>query len=158
MSAEDYIKQFEEKSNTDSFWNAVKQATKYSLDKAYEGQIINKEQYNELTNRYKYYIPLRGFDKETAEDRWDYTPDMGTYYVMPLIKAKGRTSRSETPFAFIWQMAQTSINSANKDNLLASKAIVIVKLISLSFSSSTLESSFKLSSLSCLFKRYIYSS
>lgn len=115
MSAEDYIKQFEEKSNTDSFWNAVKQATKYSLDKAYEGQIINKEQYNELTNRYKYYIPLRGFDKETAEDRWDYTPDMGTYYVMPLIKAKGRTSRSETPFAFIWQMAQTSINSANKN-------------------------------------------
>ena len=115
MSAEDYIAQFENKSDTSKLWSAINAATGYSLDKALEGQIINRKEYDELKARYKYYVPLRGFDKEIAEDRWDYTPDTGTYYVMPLIKAKGRTSRSETPFAFVWQMAQTTITSANRN-------------------------------------------
>ena len=78
--------------------------------------MMNKATFEELTSRYQYYVPLRGHDKETAEDRWDYTPDMGTFFYSPL-KAHGRRSRAESPFAFIQQMAHSAITQGNKNNL-----------------------------------------
>ncbi|NDV77853.1 LPD38 domain-containing protein [Dysgonomonas sp. 511] len=117
MSAEEFIAEFENKAGkklTDNFWKRVKDATKFSINKQLEGGLIDKKTFDDLVNRYDYYIPLRGHDAETAEDRWDYT-SMGTYFVAPLVKAKGRKTRSESPFAYIFSMAQSSINSANRN-------------------------------------------
>lgn len=120
MTAEEFITDFEEKAGNklvEKFWKKVNEATQFSLKKNLEGQLLNQKTYDELTARYKYYVPLRGHDETVAEDRWDYTPQMGTYFVNPLIKANGRRSRSETPFAFIAQQAQSSITASNKNTL-----------------------------------------
>lgn len=120
MSAGEFISEFEDKAGselTDDFWKKIKAATSFSLQKQKEGGLIDRKTFDELTARYEYYIPLRGHDAEVAEDRWDYAPNMGTYFVAPLIKAKGRKTRSESPFAFIFSMAQTSINSSNRNVL-----------------------------------------
>lgn len=118
--AEWFINDFEEKAGKDlidNLWKRVKDATSYSLNKQLEGQLIDKKTIEDLISRYDYYVPLRGHDAEVAEDRWDYSPDMGTYFVAPLLKAKGRKTRSESPFAYIASMAQSAINSANRNIL-----------------------------------------
>lgn len=120
MSAGDFISDFENKAGNeliDDFWSKIKAATSFSLQKQKEGGLIDKKTLNELSSRYEYYIPLRGHDAEVAEDRWDYSPNMGTYFVASLIKAKGRKTRSESPFAYIFSMAQSSINSTNRNLL-----------------------------------------
>ncbi|MCL1936945.1 MAG: hypothetical protein FWF52_00935 [Candidatus Azobacteroides sp.] len=118
--AEDFIAAFEQqagKDRIDDFWEKVKAATVFSLRKQLEGGNIGKQTLDALTDRFQYYIPLRGHDDITTEDRWDYSPEEGTYFTKTLQKITGRTTRSETPFAYIWQMAQSSIVSANRNVL-----------------------------------------
>jgi len=120
MLAQQFIDNFEQKAGKtaiDDFWKKTNAATDFALRKQMEGGNIGKDIYDELKNRYKYYVPLRGHDADTAEDRWNYFPDTGTYFSNPIMTAEGRVSRSETPFAFIAQMAQSAINSANKNTL-----------------------------------------
>jgi hypothetical protein len=95
---------------------ARERRTEFSLKTILDAGVINKERFDELKARYKYYIPLRGHDAVTAEDLWKYFPYAGGNFSGLLLKAKGRTSRSETPFAYI-QMAQSAIVSANKNRL-----------------------------------------
>jgi hypothetical protein len=119
-SAQEYIDAFEKRAGkelVDELWQRTHAATEFSLNKLLESGLINKSLFDELKGRYKYYIPLRGHDATTAEDRWNYSPDTGTYFSNPLIRADGRASRSETPFAYILQMAQSAIASANKNSL-----------------------------------------
>jgi hypothetical protein len=118
--AEMFIDSFENKAGEEDInrlWAAINNATHWTLTKQYQTGMINKEVYDDLMNRYRYYVPLRGHDKETAEDRWDYTPDMGTFFTAPLVRAKGRRSRAESPFAFIEQMAHSAIVQGNKNTL-----------------------------------------
>ncbi|MDR2002386.1 MAG: hypothetical protein LBQ74_05085 [Prevotella sp.] len=120
MHAEGFIHQFETGAGAElihRFWKSVKNATLFSIGKQLEGGLIDKKTYDSLASRYDYYIPLRGHDDETAEDRWDYSPNMGTYFVAPIIKAKGRKTRSESPFAFIFSMAQSAIGSSGRNIL-----------------------------------------
>ena len=120
MSAEEYVADVEGRVTEQAisnFWTAINNATNNSLEQAFKGGSISKATYKDLKSRYQFYIPLRGFDQEIAEDRYDYSPDMGTYYSLPMISAKGRKSRSETPFAYIWQMNQSAITFANRNLL-----------------------------------------
>ncbi|MDR1373182.1 MAG: hypothetical protein LBJ17_08750, partial [Dysgonamonadaceae bacterium] len=96
------------------FWERKKAATDFSLRRQYLAGIIDKETYDELKGMYEYYVPLRGHDRTTAEDVYDYGRNMGTYYE-GLKTAKGRRSRAESPLAFISQMAQTAIVEANRN-------------------------------------------
>lgn len=120
MTAEEYVAYVEGRvteQSINNFWTAVNNATNNSLEQAFKAGSISKATYEDLKSRYQFYIPLRGFDQEIAEDRYDYAPDMGTYYSLPMISAKGRRSRSETPFAYIWQMNQSAITFANRNIL-----------------------------------------
>ena len=117
VSAEEFIKDFESRIETEEFWKLINAATENALKTQLKNGMISKATFDELTSRYKYYIPLRGFDQEIAEDKYDYTPDMGTHFVAPLIKANGRVTRPEMPFAFIFQMNQSAIVQSNKNNL-----------------------------------------
>ena len=119
-TAQEYIDDFEERAGgvpVGNLWTAINNATKWTLEKQYKTGMMSKDTYDELTGRYQYYVPLRGHDKETAEDRWDYTPDMGTYFTAPLLKAEGRRSRAESPFAYVAQMAHSAIAQGNKNTL-----------------------------------------
>lgn len=101
-----------------SFWDAVTAATRFSLTKSYHSGILSKAGYDELISRYKYYVPLRGHDAITAEDKWDYISESGSpTFSSPIKRAKGRSTRAESPFAFIFQTAQSSIMAGNKNRL-----------------------------------------
>uniref|UniRef100_UPI0035A0B594 LPD38 domain-containing protein n=1 Tax=Porphyromonas loveana TaxID=1884669 RepID=UPI0035A0B594 len=101
-----------------SFWDAVTAATRFSLTKSYHSGILSKAGYDELVSRYKYYVPLRGHDAITAEDKWDYISESGSpTFSSPIKRAKGRSTRAESPFAFIFQTAQSSIMAGNKNRL-----------------------------------------
>lgn len=120
VTAQEYIDGFEETADAGDvrdLWTAINDATMWTLTKQYKTGMMSKDTYDELTGRYQYYVPLRGHDKETAEDRWDYTPDMGTYFTAPLLKAEGRRSRAESPFAYVAQMAHSAIAQGNKNTL-----------------------------------------
>jgi hypothetical protein len=119
-SAQDYIDEFERNAGPGliaELWQRVNAATDFSLKTILDAGIIDKARYDELNARYRYYIPLRGHDAVTAEDLWKYFPDAGGNFSGLLLTAKGRSSRSETPFAFITQMAQSAIVSAGKNRL-----------------------------------------
>jgi hypothetical protein len=98
------------------FWKAKRAATDWILDTMYAAGGITEEQYNEYRKE-KYYIPLRGFDRPVGEDVFNYSPDSGTFFSNPNKQARGRRSRSRTPFAYIDQMAKTTINFAVKNAL-----------------------------------------
>ncbi|MDR0768787.1 MAG: hypothetical protein LBE71_02625 [Dysgonamonadaceae bacterium] len=119
-SAQDYINEFEANAGaalTAELWQRVNAATDFSLKTILDAGILNKARFDELKRQYKHYIPLRGHDAVTAEDLWKYFPGAGGNFSSLLLKANGRTSRSETPFAYIYQMAQSAIVSANKNRL-----------------------------------------
>lgn len=70
-----------------------------------------------MKNRYQFYVPLKGHDAQTAEDRWDYNPDHSTFYGNPIKAAKGRGSRAFDPLAFMYQQAAWPVSTANKNTL-----------------------------------------
>jgi hypothetical protein len=113
--AEQFIEEFEAQAGQeaiDRFWEAKKRATDYSLLKMYASGGITKAGYDKFKAG-KYYVPLRGHDRTVAEDMYDYSPNMGTYFSSPMEKAKGRRSRSENPFAYIDQLAMSATKFAN---------------------------------------------
>lgn len=119
--AEEFVRDIEAKCGNESigsFWDAVTAATRFSLTKSYHSGILSKDGYDELISRYKYYVPLRGHDAITAEDKWDYISESGSpTFSSPIKRAKGRSSRAESPFAFIFQTAQSAIMAGNKNRL-----------------------------------------
>ncbi|MDR2917856.1 MAG: hypothetical protein LBV72_00615 [Tannerella sp.] len=123
MSAQEYINSFEntvkEKGSDliDSLWRDVRSANDFSINKLLVGGVISEKTAKDMKERYKNYIPLRGHDEKTAEDLYDYTSMMGTYFSSPIKKAHGRKSRADDPFAYIFQMAQSAINTSNLNML-----------------------------------------
>jgi hypothetical protein len=119
-TARDYIADFEARAGAekiDALWKAVREATQYSLQKMYRHGMLSKDVLDELSERWQHYVPLRGHDAKTAEDLYDYTGIMGTFYTEPLMASKGRRSRADSPVAFIYQQAHTAINSAHMNTL-----------------------------------------
>lgn len=101
----------------DGFWAAINAATHYSLDRLVTSGIESKSEVDDLKARYKYYVPMRGHEVE-AEKIWQYeAPDNKNVVSKAIMQASGRGSRAEHPFAYIIQMAQTSINKANRNQL-----------------------------------------
>lgn len=101
----------------EGFWAAINSATNYSLDRLVSSGIESKEDVDDLKARYQYYVPLRGHEVE-AEKIWHYeAPDNKNVVSKAIMQASGRGSRAEHPFAYIIQMAQTSINKANRNQL-----------------------------------------
>lgn len=119
ISADKYIADFEKNLGDDcisDFWKKKNAATNYTLKRIYESGGISKSEYDKLL-KVKYYVPLRGHDEQTAEDLYDYSPNMGVYFSSPMIKANGRKSRAENPFAYIDQMGLSAIKFANWNSL-----------------------------------------
>lgn len=101
----------------DSLWDSIRDATKSSLQRAYEAGLISKETYDNVSSMYQYYIPLRGFDETTSDEVYEYFGDQtingGTGSFMK--KAKGRKSVADDPFAVIGNMAEMAIMQSNRN-------------------------------------------
>lgn len=103
----------------DELWKATNAATKWTLKKGYESGIISKDNYNYVSGMFNYYVPLRGWQEDTAGDLFDYvgSGDNGTAFSPTLHKANGRRSEADNPIAYIGNMAVSSIVQCNKNKV-----------------------------------------
>lgn len=102
---------------TTKLWKATNEATGWTLQKAYESGVISKDNYEQVSRMFDYYIPLRGWKEDTAGDLYDYvgSGDKGTAFSPTLQKAKGRRSQADNPIAYISSMAVSAIEQGRKN-------------------------------------------
>lgn len=116
VTAIDYVDSFEKAHDTKNLWNTVNAATKETLRKQYESGMMNKSTYEKVKGMFNYYIPLRGFKEETAEDLYgEMYSSKGKMFSSGMKPAKGRGSIADSPIAYIGQMGAQAIISGNKN-------------------------------------------
>ena len=95
----------------DKLWKAVRGVTGATLKKMKDSGLITKEQFDEISGMYDFYIPLRGFDGQTAEDVYDYLGHggNGSAFTSPIKKAEGRKSKADDPFAYMAAMLRARL-------------------------------------------------
>ena len=99
-----------------ALWNKVNAATKETLRHQYESGMITIEQYEAVRDMFEHYVPLRGFADNTAEDMYSYYMNNSSNgFSMPIIGAKGRKTKAESPLGWIGTMAESAIQADNKN-------------------------------------------
>ena len=113
------VADMESRADTSDLWKKTNDATKWTLDKAYQSGIISKDNYKYVSDMFNYYVPLRGWQEDTAGDLFDYvgSGDKGTAFSPTLHKAKGRRSEADNPIAYIGSMAVSAIVQGNKNKV-----------------------------------------
>lgn len=98
-------------------WKKINAATKATLKHQYDNNMMSKEQYDHVRKMFDFYVPLRGFADNTAEDMYSYyTSGQQGKFANPLITAKGRKTQAETPLGWIGMMAESAIQMDNKND------------------------------------------
>lgn len=110
-----YVNDFEQTYDVKELWNKTNDATKTTLRKAYDSGMMGKEQYSNVNNMYMYYVPLRGWDEQTAEDVYEYIDSERNPVSSVLKSAKGRKSIPDEIFATIGNMAESAIMQGNRN-------------------------------------------
>ncbi len=105
------------KKSIDELWKIVKGMTDFSLKQSYESGLLSKDMYESISKRYEFYVPLRGFTEETAEDYYDYLAADHTPLNSVIKRAEGRKSEADNIFATILNMANSAIVFGNKNRL-----------------------------------------
>ena len=102
--------------SVDKLWKEINGATKATLLHQYQANMLSRDQYTKVRDMFKYYVPLRGFADNTAEDMYDYyRSDQRNDFTPPLLKAKGRKTEAESPFGYIGSMASSGIAADMKN-------------------------------------------
>ena len=110
------VTDFENAVKTDALWDAINKATKETLKQQYQANMISKDQYENLSKMFDFYVPLRGFADNTAEDMYTYfRKPNSTGYTKPILGAEGRKTEAESPFGWIASMAGSAIASNVKN-------------------------------------------
>ena len=81
--------------------------------------LITQEQYDALTSKYRYYVPLRGWDDVTSEEHPD-GPRIGRRYDnrgREFQQAFGRTTEADSPLAYSIQQARQAIIRIEKNRV-----------------------------------------
>ena len=117
-AARAYVTQYEGshgQDKTSALWHAINNATGFTLQKQYETGLVSREYVERQRERFENYIPLRGFENDTAGDVYNYIGQ--DYYPggNPVKTAHGRTSEPGNPFGSILNTAYASISSGNKN-------------------------------------------
>ena len=115
-AAKTEVESFENAVNTDNLWARINAATKETLKQQYEANMISKDQYEGLRDMFQFYVPLRGFKDNTAEDMYTYySKPNKSGYTKPILAAEGRKTEAESPFGWIASMAGSAIASDVKN-------------------------------------------
>ena len=102
---------------TTELWAKTNAATKETLRHQFANNMLTTPQYDSVRTMFKYYVPLRGFDANTAGDMYSYySSGNSTGFANPLIGAKGRKSKAESPLGWIGAMADSAIQMDNKND------------------------------------------
>lgn len=116
--AEKTVSDFEKKvkSDVNKLWNKINAATGETLRIDYECGMIDKETYNNLQGMMKYYVPLRDWENNTADDLYSYQ-----HKTSPVTSnqksAKGRFSQAYNPIVTIASMGQNAIVRGYRNNM-----------------------------------------
>lgn len=114
--AQDMVEEFENKFNTDALWTSVRNANQKTLELGRQKNLIGKQTYEHIKGMFEYYVPLRGWDSNRAEDEWEYLDGAGTMSGNSIRKsAKGRTSVSDDPIAMMIKLAEDTIRQGNRN-------------------------------------------
>ena len=113
--AQKLVAEFEQKHDTRDLWDKVNAATKETLRKSYESGMMSRDTYNKVKGQFKHYIPLRGWDEQTAEDVYEYLQSETSPVNSVLKAAKGRRSMADDPLATIGNMAESTILQGNRN-------------------------------------------
>ena len=117
-AAREEIQEVEGKAAEESaaLWDRMRSATGYILDHQLNAGTISRQTYDHLSGMFEYYVPLRGFAEDTAEDLYEYfNRSSSNDFSPPLAKAKGRRSVADNPFAQLGVMAESAIQQDNKN-------------------------------------------
>lgn len=99
------------KDTTDKLWEMLRELTDLSLSNDYEYGLISRDQKENAQNMFEYYLPLRGWAEETAEDAYSYmNGNSQMVSTNTLEHAKGRSSEAFSPLTTAIAMAYSSIN------------------------------------------------
>ena len=113
--ARQLVEDFESRHDTRDLWAKVNAATKETLRKSYESGMMSRDTYNKVKGQFKHYIPLRGWDEQTAEDVYEYLNSETSPVNSVLKAAKGRRSMADDPLATIGNMAESAILQGNRN-------------------------------------------
>ena len=113
-----------------TLWNQIRDVNRYSLERYREAGMRSDEQIDQIEQMFNFYVPMRGFAKETGEDMYQYmtNPDEnGVRHLGGLLKhAVGRKSEAEYPMATMFAMAYKTISDCEQ-NLVNQKLYRLVQ-------------------------------
>ena len=117
--AGDYVADMESRAGaetTKELWKRINAATKETLKFQYEHDMLTRQQYTDISKMMQYYVPMRGFAENTAEDIYNYyvTPQ-GNDFQATVLTAKGRKTWYEGPLGNIGAMHSSAISQGIKN-------------------------------------------
>lgn len=111
----DQIRQFEDIYEVKELWEKTNKATKDTLRKTYESGMMGRKQFDNVNGMFMYYVPLRGWSEDTAEDVYEYISSERNPVNSVLRSMKGRKSIPDEVFATIGNMAESAILQGNRN-------------------------------------------
>ena len=124
--AERMVADYENDRETKTLWEKVNAVSKAILQKSYECGMMNKQTFDDVSDMYEYYIPLRGFDEKTSAEAYAYLSHKQSAFNAPIKKAQGRKSKADDPFANLQSMAESAIVQGNRNKLVKQKFLNFV--------------------------------
>jgi len=127
--AEEYCSVFEDKvgvDETDLLWDKIRALTDFNLKHALDHGLLTREEYDRLHGNeskgikrmWEYYVPLRGFKEDTAEDVYSYDNFVNGTPADDIVKKyKGRTTLAEDPIANMVNIGCTNIAQGNANTV-----------------------------------------
>jgi hypothetical protein len=100
-----------------NLWDRIRAVNEYSLKKWFDTGMINRKTYDKIKGMYENYVPLRGFAEAQMSDVFDYFSDRDIVYNETVKTAKGRTSRPDSPFAYMASVGDSAIVGGNKNQM-----------------------------------------
>lgn len=119
MNAEDGMNGLDD-GTVGELWDRIRAANQYALERYRESGMRTDEQIDRIEQMFHWYVPMRGFDRKTGEDVYQYftSKAKANDYVGGLIKhARGRRSMANSPMATMFAMAYKAISDSNENKM-----------------------------------------
>ena len=120
------VNEYEQNHDSIELWDNVNAVSKAILSKTYECGLIDKDTFENISNMYEFYIPLRGFEEKTSDEAYAYLSHIHNAFNAPIKKAEGRTSKADDPFAYLQSMAESAIMQGNRNKLVKQRFLNFV--------------------------------
>ena len=124
MTPEEYVKRFERMiadagmdGRLNDMWRLINESTDFSLRQRVNDGLMGKDKYDEIMGRgWQYYVPLRSWDEKNSQSGdfadMEYprqVDSMNDTFTNNVIGAEGRSSLADSPLAYIFRDAETSV-------------------------------------------------